>query len=118
MTIFISSHILSEIEKIADTIAILHKGKILESIDTDKIDKRYKNRIIVKTCDPISSASLLMRSGYDCAVTALDELNIYEQENLISIILKILVENDLNVEEIYSKEFTLERYFIDMINNN
>ena len=36
-TILISSHILSEIEKIADTIGIIDKGKMLEELSMDSI---------------------------------------------------------------------------------
>ncbi|WP_125152631.1 ABC transporter ATP-binding protein [Clostridium rectalis] len=36
-TILISSHILSEISKIADTVGIIHKGKILSQISLDQV---------------------------------------------------------------------------------
>lgn len=41
MTILISSHILSEIEQIADTIGIIVDGEIVEEIDMPEICKRY-----------------------------------------------------------------------------
>lgn len=36
--VLLSSHILSELENVADRIAIIHKGKILEIMDRQKID--------------------------------------------------------------------------------
>lgn len=39
MTIIISSHIISEIEKIADTIGIIHNGRLIEEITKERIKK-------------------------------------------------------------------------------
>ncbi len=40
--VLLSSHILSELENVADRIAIIHKGKIIELMDRKKIDEVIK----------------------------------------------------------------------------
>ena len=40
--VLLSSHILSELENVADRIAIIHKGKIIELMDRKKIDDVIK----------------------------------------------------------------------------
>ncbi|MFP4467319.1 MAG: ABC transporter ATP-binding protein [Candidatus Goldiibacteriota bacterium] len=42
-TIFFNSHILSEIEKICDRLAVLHKGRLLPVETVTSIKKRYKS---------------------------------------------------------------------------
>ena len=45
MTILISSHIVSEIESIADTIGILHHGKLIDEIPMDSLRKKQQSTI-------------------------------------------------------------------------
>lgn len=43
LTILLSSHILSEIEQIADRIGVLAAGRVVEEIDTKELRKQYPN---------------------------------------------------------------------------
>ena len=43
MTILISSHILSEIEQVADTIGVISNGTILEEVNLDSIKSKFPN---------------------------------------------------------------------------
>ena len=45
MTILISSHILSEVEHIADTVGIMSEGKILHEIDSKQIKSKYQGNL-------------------------------------------------------------------------
>ncbi|MGD0565981.1 MAG: ABC transporter ATP-binding protein [Candidatus Goldiibacteriota bacterium] len=62
--IFISSHILNEIAKMADRIGIIHEGRLIQESDFESLDKlRYKKlRIGVK--DVNGAMKLLLKSGY------------------------------------------------------
>lgn len=42
-TIFISSHVLSEIEQIADMIGVINQGKLVEEVDMQQLHKRKQN---------------------------------------------------------------------------
>src|SRR5699024_8414971 len=42
ITIFVSSHILSEIEQLADHIGIIHEGKLLEEVTFDELKNRNR----------------------------------------------------------------------------
>lgn len=46
MTIFMSSHILEDVEKVADHITIIHKGKIVEAMSMNQLKKQYSTPII------------------------------------------------------------------------
>ena len=48
MTIILSSHILSELHKLATCYGIMHKGKIVEEISSEILDDRCKKHIFIK----------------------------------------------------------------------
>ena len=50
-TIFLSSHILKEISHLANRIAIIHKGKLLEELNTDELQNRLVKKLLIKTND-------------------------------------------------------------------
>lgn len=51
ITFLISSHILSELSKIADTIGIIHCGKLMEEISVDELNKKCADYIEIETFD-------------------------------------------------------------------
>lgn len=40
-SVFFSTHITSDLDKVADYITVIHKGKVLESLSIDKLEERY-----------------------------------------------------------------------------
>ncbi|MEP6894981.1 MAG: ABC transporter ATP-binding protein [Chloroflexota bacterium] len=59
MTIFMSSHNLTEVDKLADRIGIIHKGKLLEELDADKLDAIRSKQLIVDTHDLVKARAAL-----------------------------------------------------------
>lgn len=53
-TIFLSSHILSEVEKLCDKISIIRNGKIIETGTLDEMRHLTRTNIFVRTAKPIS----------------------------------------------------------------
>ena len=45
ITIFISSHVLSEIEQIADIIGVMHEGHLVEEVNISELHKRNRKYI-------------------------------------------------------------------------
>jgi ABC-type multidrug transport system ATPase subunit len=64
-TIFLSSHILGEIEKICSHVAVINKGRILYQGDTSGLLKRYnqKDRLVLQTGNNLDAASILAGKG-------------------------------------------------------
>jgi ABC-2 type transport system ATP-binding protein len=56
-TIFFSSHILSEVQKIADRVGIIRKGALVEIAQTDDLINRALTRASVQFAEPVSEAS-------------------------------------------------------------
>jgi ABC-2 type transport system ATP-binding protein len=64
VTIFISSHILGEISRLATRIGILHEGHLKQELNTDQLDMICRKRLLIDTSDQIGAASILSQSGY------------------------------------------------------
>jgi len=68
VTIFVSSHILSEVSRFASRIGIIHKGIIIQEINTEDLEKHFKKVLIVKTAKPAEACEFLKEKGYQSAL--------------------------------------------------
>jgi len=59
MTIFMSSHNLTEVDKLADRIGIIHKGKLVEELDADRLDAIRARQLIVDIHDLVKACAVL-----------------------------------------------------------
>ena len=59
ITILISSHILSEIEQLADHMGIIHEGKLLEEIGIDHLRKRNRKYLEFQVSNDNKATMLL-----------------------------------------------------------
>ena len=50
-TIFMSSHILAEVDLLADRIGIIHKGEMIEELDAERLEELRSRQLIVETRD-------------------------------------------------------------------
>lgn len=69
VTIFISSHILSEISRFATRIGIIHEGKLIREVDTIQLDKLCRKRLLINANDVKAACSILVQSGYTVSKT-------------------------------------------------
>src|SRR5690606_5740170 len=58
-SVLLSSHILSEVEKLCDRVGIIRKGQIIETGSLDELRHLTRTHILVKTKKPISSLNEL-----------------------------------------------------------
>jgi ABC-2 type transport system ATP-binding protein len=70
-TVFFSSHIMSEVESVAQRVGIIRGGRMVEVADPKTLGTRSLNRIRVRFQKPVDSASLAKIKG----VTLLSEEN-------------------------------------------
>ncbi len=117
VTIFISSHILSEVEKLADRIGIIHQGRLLEVITKDEFKDKHTEFIILKVKDESTVKALLDQNLVEYRFMKKNELFIHKEMAYIPKLIKMLTENNIKINEIYSRDITLEDYFIDLIEN-
>jgi len=58
-TIFMSSHILSEVNLLADRIGIIHKGKLIEELDTARLEEIRARQLVIVTRDQAKAREAL-----------------------------------------------------------
>ncbi len=117
VTIFISSHILGEISRIATRIAIIHQGRLVQEVNTDQLGNLLRRRLVVDTLDNKSAQARLINAGYTVAISADGALEI-STENAISHpeeIATALVTAGLPPTLLKVEEEDLESYFLRAI---
>lgn len=114
ITIFMSSHILSEVQQIATKIGIIHQGRLLEEIAIEELKMRNRRYIEVKVSSD-SKAALLLESELGILNYEVHEnstIRIYSHYDRISEINKLFVEKGIDVKKLILSEDNLEDYFI------
>ena len=113
-TILISSHVLNEIEQIADMIGVINQGKLVEEVNMQELHKR--KYVVFTVSDPMTASRMLENR---CKVRDYeiqeDTIKIFEPEFNIGYFNQILVENQVVVTAINSCEENLEDYFTELI---
>lgn len=114
-TIFISSHILSEVDLIADTIGIIQHGKLLTELPIEEIHKRQTAYISLQVDDTARAAALLEQMGI-ASFSVLDKefIRIYDPDISGKVLSKALLENGVGLESLWRKQDTLEDYFFQL----
>lgn len=118
-TIFLSSHILGEISKVANRIGIIHEGKLVKELTTTELNDQLVKKIVVTTPANEKAVQELLNAGYKALLTAEDEIAITDKEALSNPekISKLLVERNLPPKQVYLFTEDLEMYFLRTIRN-
>ncbi|MER2106840.1 MAG: ABC transporter ATP-binding protein [Solibacillus sp.] len=117
-TLLISSHILGEIEQVADTVGVIKDGRLTKEILMDTIRQQNMEYIELETDDVTKAAYVLTEALYITNFKIIDDamIRIYDLKTPQGKITQTLVLNDVLVESIYRKDNTLEDYFLKIIN--
>jgi ABC-2 type transport system ATP-binding protein len=64
VTVFMSSHILTEVDRLSTRIGIIHEGHLLEEIEAQKMEELRSQRLEIKTRDLQAAQRALTQAGY------------------------------------------------------
>ncbi|MNW48115.1 Daunorubicin/doxorubicin resistance ATP-binding protein DrrA [compost metagenome] len=116
ITILISSHILAEIEQIADTIGVINQGKLIKEVSMDEIQDKNTSYIELVVKDTKKAAFILSHKLNVNNIRVLDDHNIRIYDEIAqSELSKVLVINDVEIEAIHKKSSSLEDYFLSLL---
>jgi len=124
LTIFYTTHILSEVEYICDEIAIINHGKILTVDTPEAIKSKFGNAktIKIRIATPNSKISKILSDIQDCKVQINSGTDILihsdKSEFLLQRVLKILNENDITVDDISVLPSSLEEIFLKIVGDS
>ena len=116
ITIMISSHILSEVESIADTVGIIHHGRMMKEIRMQDIEEMNLNYVEISVTDEKRAAYVLaeMLKLHNFKVFDNGKIRIYDHSVSTQQLTKTLALNDVEVMGIGKKAETLEDYFLKL----
>ncbi|TQR20510.1 ATP-binding cassette domain-containing protein [Psychrobacillus vulpis] len=118
ITILISSHIVSEIESIADTIGIINHGRLLKEVKMEEIRKENEEYLEIQV-DNLEKTTHVLKNKLGIKkyeIVGRHIIRIFEHENSSSQINKELILNGVVVNGIEKQQHNLEEYFLKLIN--
>lgn len=117
VTIFISSHILGEISKLASRIGIIHSGQMIQEVDTAQLDRLRRRRLLLDSRDRSSAGFVLERSGFSFSVTETGLLESCEDKAVQhpDFVASLLVRSGCPPTLVLVDEEDLESYFLRTI---
>ena len=116
VTIFMSSHILSEVDRLATRIGIIHQGSLIEELDTDKLQKLRGRWLEIRARNLEAAQFGLLSAGY--MLTIKDETIMINDEYVIEHpddIARILVNAGAPPTHLTVEQQNLEDHFMQII---
>jgi ABC-2 type transport system ATP-binding protein len=120
VTVFMSSHILAEVSRLADRIGIIHEGRLLQEMDVAEMERNRRRRLLVRARDIETAQRALSAAGYPGEILpdGILELNqstaIEHPENIAD----LLVQAKTPPTQLLVEEEELESYFLRLVRSN
>ncbi|UTB32308.1 MAG: ATP-binding cassette domain-containing protein [Methanobacterium sp. ERen5] len=115
ITIFVSSHLLSEVQQIADYIAIIDKGQLIQEGTIESINSSEQSFLILETDQLTNTIQIIESLNFDYEnIHAGIKVFCTRKDNIK--INKLLVNNTINVYNLESVSKTLEERFLGITN--
>lgn len=117
VTIFMSSHLLSEVAKIATKIGVIHQGRLLQEVRADQFKDLLNKRLVVSTHDQKKALAALNKAGYpsifnsEGRIETTDECAVQHPEEIS----RHLVFEGIPAIHLAVEEEDLEAYFLRVI---
>lgn len=115
-TIFISSHILSEVEQIADTIGIIQNGKLIKETSMSDVHK-YQTDYVEVDVDNVELAGYILEHEFriqDFKIVSENRIEIYDLRKDVKEISATFIRNGIGINSIGHKQNSLEDYFFQI----
>ncbi|HSI68053.1 MAG TPA: ABC transporter ATP-binding protein [Planococcus sp. (in: firmicutes)] len=117
VSIFLSSHLLSEVSLIADKIGIIHHGQLVNEFQTGQLESLLERKLLVNTRHNEAAASALADQGISCLTNQEGQIEIAERHLLErpERVSESLVRNGFPPIHISVEKESLESYFLKSI---
>ena len=118
MAVFVSSHILSEVQNLCDTVAFINDGviKAVESVVNNSMKTEKDIITLVTTSNKEEVIKEMKTLGFvqSCKITE-KGIEIILEANTTSKLVKNLAKEDFNIEEIYKERKGLEQRYMELV---
>ena len=114
ITVMVSSHILEELGKVADSFGIINNGELIQEFTSEELERRCGQYITVNTDDNEKAIEIIRSLGIENAVLSGNKIRIDEHLDQTAAINKALVTAGLAVDEIHTTNISLEDYYLSL----
>lgn len=114
ITFLISSHILSELEKVATHYGFISHGKLLKEISSEDLVSECKKGIDLRYHDIRKLEKTLKEIGLNDLKVTPNSIRIYDEIKPLDLLTK-LNNKDIEITDIRTTEMSVEEYYLSMI---
>ena len=117
VTVFMSSHILAEVSRLARRIGIIHEGRLLQELDMDELERSRRRRLLLRARDVGSAHRALVAAGQpaeilpDGTIELTNASSVERPDDINSLLVKAGAPPTLLMVE----EEELEQYFLRLV---
>ena len=117
VTVFMSSHILAEVSRLARRIGIIHEGRLLQEVDVDELERNRRRRLLLRVRDIEAARRALSAAGQPSEVLqdGTIELRDPSSVDLPDEVNRLLVQAGLPPTHLIVEEEELEQYFLRLV---
>ncbi len=115
MTIFLSSHLLYEVEQLCNKMAIIDNGKLIFQGHVDELNRNETNRIRLKVDRKTEAVVLLNKQPWiDSVNSNINEISVFINYTNIPRLIELLIHNRFKIYAVNPMQ-TLEDYFFSIL---
>jgi ABC-2 type transport system ATP-binding protein len=116
VTVFMSSHILGEVSRLAARVGIIHQGKLIQELDIAELERNRQRRLMVRTRDMVAARAALSAAGraadlHDDLIILGDTASLECPDDIAS----LLVQAGAPPLHLMIEEEDLEAYFLRLV---
>ena len=112
MTFIISSHILSELDMVANRFGFIDHGVLLQEISREDLHNEAKRSLVIETNDASRAQTVLRSMGIENISMDKDKLILDSDMDRPNEIARALINSGVEIYDLHRRETTLEDYFI------
>ncbi|MDQ5983235.1 MAG: ABC transporter, ATP-binding protein [Eubacteriales bacterium SKADARSKE-1] len=120
LTILISSHLLSELSRLATRYGIINDGVLIDELSVEELEKRCKSSLKIKVNDVEKACEVIKTQLNTENYKILDDntIELFDHLDESGIVNSILAKNDIIINSISTTKSDLESYFMKVIGGN
>lgn len=117
VTVFMSSHILAEVSRLARRIGIIHHGRLIQELEIDELERNRNRRLIVRVRDIEPAHQALIAAGQSATILPDGSIELKDRASVdhSDDINCLLVNAGTPPTQLVVEEEELEHYFLRLV---
>ncbi len=115
VTFLISSHILSELEKICNKVGFISHGKLLEELSMEELHHKSRRKLVISSANKQELKSFLEKQFSNSSIEEENNDLVLYNEFDVNEVMKALVKNGIVIDSINVIEESIEDYYASLM---